>query len=85
MTHETQIFYDLGRNLAVRDVTLSNYFRDLHEKFSKLGKVVGVPDDRYRQTLADSLLYYKSGKWIRRPGPDGIETARLNRGLRKPK
>ena len=47
MTNETQIYFDLDLNLAVRDVTLSNYFLDLHGKFSKLGQVVSVPDESY--------------------------------------
>jgi hypothetical protein len=84
MTNETQIYFDLGLNLAVRDVTLSNYFRDLHGKFSKLGQVVSVPDESYRQALADSLLYFRSGSWTGGPETGGIKTARLNKGSRRP-
>jgi len=83
MTHETQIFFDLDRNLKVRYITLSNLFWNLHERFVKEGSVRSIEDDQYKQTLADSLLFYKSGSWTGGPSIDRIESARLNRLLKK--
>jgi hypothetical protein len=85
VTTETQVYFDLGRSLACRDLTLSNYFMNLHDKFSREGTVHSVIDDRYRRNLADSLLIYKSGVWTGGPAVGGIETARLNGRISKSK
>ena len=79
MTDQTQIFFDLDGTLAVRNIILSNLFWNLHERFEKEGKVRSIADDQYKQTLADSLLYYRSGNWTGGPSVDSIEIARLNR------
>lgn len=64
MTTETQILYDLDRTFACRGVTLSNTFRNLHDKFLRQGEVRSVPDAAYKQRLADAILYYDSEGWM---------------------
>ena len=72
LTVETQVFYDLDRTLACRDVNLGNDFKNLHEKFRLEGKVRSVPDDAYRKALGNAILYRQGDAWApspRRPRP----------------
>ena len=54
VTVETQVFYDLDRTLACRDVNLGNDFKNRHEEFRLAGKVRSVPDDAYRKALGEA-------------------------------
>jgi hypothetical protein len=67
-TCEAQVIYDLDRSLSCRSVTLSNLFRDYHDRFLREGKIHSVIDPAYKQALADSLLYFQAGKWTSRAG-----------------
>jgi len=69
VTVETQVFYDLDRSLACRDVNLGNDFKNLHEKYRLEGKVRSVPDDAYRKALGDAILYRQGDAWVTRPAP----------------
>jgi hypothetical protein len=84
VTTETQLYFDLDRSLACRDLTLSNHFQSLHEGFAQAGKVRSVLDESYRRSLMDSLLYYRAGDWAGGPEIGRAETARLNKGSRRP-
>jgi hypothetical protein len=66
-TCESHILFDLDRSLACRDVTLSNDFLNLHEEFSRAGKVRSIIDAAYKKALKDSLLYFENGRWVGRP------------------
>ena len=83
MTDQTQIFFDLDGALAVKNIILSNLFWNLYERFKNEGKVPSIDEDQYKQTLANSLLFYKSGSWTGGPSIDRIEIDRLNRLLKK--
>ncbi len=69
VTVETQVFYDLDRTLACRDVNLGNDFKNLHEKYRLEGKVRSVPDDAYRKALGEAILYRQGDLWVTRPAP----------------
>jgi len=70
VTVETQVFYDLDRTLACRDVNLGNDFKNLHEKYRLEGKVGSVPNDAYRKALGEAILYRQGDAWAPRPAPD---------------
>jgi hypothetical protein len=67
MTNETQIYFDLDRTLACRNITLSNFFLNLYEEFSRKGMALPAPDEAYRKSLERSLLYYEKGRWLGAP------------------
>ncbi len=69
VTVETQVFYDLDRTLACRDVNLGNDFKNLHEKYRLEGKVCSVPNDAYRKALGEAILYRQGDAWAPRPAP----------------
>ena len=74
-TTQTQIIYDLDRDLACRSVTLSNNFRDLYDKLARAGRVHSVLGDGYKKALADDLLFYEAGKWVGAPARQASRTA----------
>ena len=82
-TCETQAIYDLDRALSCRKVSLSNHFLNLHDEFSREGKIHSVINSAYKKALADSILYYESGKWTSRGGTDGLSTAGRDRRVKK--
>ena len=67
VTSETQIYFDLDRTLACRDVTLSNYFMNRHREFRLAGKVRSLPDDAYKSRIGEAILYHENGDWSSRP------------------
>jgi hypothetical protein len=69
VTVEAQVFYDLDRTLACRDVNLGNDFKNLHEKYRLEGKVRSVADDAYRKALGQAILYRQGDAWVSRPAP----------------
>ncbi len=71
VTVEAQVFYDLDRTLACRDVNLGNDFKNLHEKYRLEGKVRSVLDDAYRKALGEAILYRQGDAWVTRSGPAG--------------
>jgi hypothetical protein len=79
LTSETQIYFDLDRTLACRDVTLSNYFMDLHEKLRLAGEVSSVPDEAYKKGLGGAILYHENGDWNSRPAAAAVATASLTK------
>ena len=82
-TCETQVIYDLDRALSCRKVTLSNTFRNYHDRFSREGKIHSVVNAAYEKALADSILYRESGKWTSRAGTGALAAERLDRGVKK--
>jgi hypothetical protein len=64
-------------------VSLSNTFQNYHDRFTREGKIHSVINPAYKRALADSILYYESGKWISRGGTDGATTARRDRRVKK--
>ena len=71
VTVEAQVFYDLDKTLALRNVGLGNDFKTLHERFRLEGKVSSVPDEAYRKALGESILYRTNGTWTARPAAAG--------------
>lgn len=71
VTVEAQVFYDLDKTLALRNVGLGNDFKTLHERFRLEGKVSSVPDEAYRKALGESILYRTNGTWTARPASAG--------------
>jgi len=69
VTVEAQVFFDLDRTLACRDVNLGNDFKNLHEEFRLAGKIRSVPDDAYRKALGEAILYRQGDAWALRPAP----------------
>ncbi len=80
VTVEAQVFYDLDRTLACRDVNLGNDFKNLHEEFRLAGKVRSVPGDAYRQALGEAILYRQGDVWVTRPAPATAPAGSANGG-----
>lgn len=67
VTSETQIYFDLDRTLACREVTLSHTFQNLREAALREGKVRSLPDADYKKSLAEAILYFRGGTWSGEP------------------
>jgi hypothetical protein len=65
MTYDTQIYFDLNRRLECTSATLSNNSRNLYENLARDGKIQGPLDEDYEKKLAEDLLYYKKGAWVK--------------------
>ncbi len=63
VTVEAQVFYDLDKTLALRNVGLGNDFKTLHERFRLEGKVSSVPDEAYRRALGEAVVCRRNGTW----------------------
>jgi hypothetical protein len=76
MTTVMLIYYDLDKTLACRGVTLSNAFRNYHEKFVEEGKQLPDPSPEYEKSLGRQLRYYRNGRWDVPPAADVARLAR---------
>ena len=75
MTTDTQIYFDLDRTLACRNVTLSDTYRNLRESLSQEGLTLPMPDREFEIRLGSSLLYYGNGRWNGGPAATGAAAA----------
>jgi hypothetical protein len=75
MTTDTQIYYDLDKTLACRNITRSSTFLNLHENFVRQGQVLPEPNEAYLKVLESEFRYYRNGRWDVPPVP---ELARLH-------
>jgi hypothetical protein len=81
MTTDTQIYYDLDRDLACRNVILSTTFQNQYESLIQQGKGrdLPFPGEAYKKWLRTSLLHYRDGRWDVPPETDFSPLARDRR------
>jgi hypothetical protein len=81
MTTDTQIYYDLDRDLACRSIILSTTFQNQYESLIQQGKGrdLPFPGESYKRWLRTSLLHYRDGRWDVPPETDFTPLARARR------